>query len=109
MREIRLHRPQPGPVPEDPWTVCDVELQDLARRHAQAQAQRDDPARGGPGDQIEVVDDANPEVFFEARQHCGGVHAAQAAAVQGQDLESVSGHPEARASASSRLPPAIAR
>ena len=78
---------RPGAVPEDPRAVLGVEGRYLPGRQAQPEAQGDDPARRGPGDQIEVVGDLGPEILLQAREDRRREHPPETTTVQGQDLE----------------------
>jgi hypothetical protein len=46
-----------------------VELDDLARTHAEAEAQSGDPSGRGASDQIEVIDHVRPEIVFNSSKN----------------------------------------
>lgn len=72
---------------KDILTALCVELDDLSWGESQSEGQRDDPAGRCAHDQVEVVGDADVQVFFKMCQDCGGEQAPYAATVDGEYLE----------------------
>jgi hypothetical protein len=69
--------------------VLCVEAKDVGRSKTQAERDGDDSARRGSSDQVEVVGDSNAEVLLDRGQDGGREHAADAAAVERQDLKAL--------------------
>jgi hypothetical protein len=55
---------------------------DLGGPHPRAEAQRDDSTGRRPGDEVERVGDADPEVGFQPREHVRGEQRLGAAAAE---------------------------
>ena len=62
-----------------------VELEEFARAKPHREPNRDDPAGGGTGDQIEVAADRLRQVLLEPRQESGRKRAENPAPVDAQD------------------------
>jgi hypothetical protein len=77
---------------ENPRAQPDVKIHDLPRPQPQAQAQRDDPARRGTSDQVEMINDRRLQVLFHGGQDGSREDPAQATTIQRQNLEPVLGH-----------------
>jgi hypothetical protein len=61
-----------------------VELDDLPWRQPRAEADRDDPARGGPGDEVEMIGDPHPEVVLQPSEDGRAEHPAQSTSIEAQ-------------------------
>lgn len=75
---------------KDRWPLRGIEVADLAWRYSEPEAYCDDAAGGCAGDQIEMIDDAAPQVLLERGEHRGREGAFNAAAVDAQDSEHAS-------------------
>jgi hypothetical protein len=83
--EEPLERPRQTPAREDLVPGIEIEVEDLARAHAEPQREGDDAARRGAGDEIEMLGHRPPDLLFDRRQERGREHAFDPAAVDRQN------------------------
>src|SRR5262245_37289158 len=74
-------------VREDRGCVLEVESDALAAPQPAGEAEGDDSARRGAGDQVEMVGENDPEVLLDGGENRRGKKTTNAAPVEGQDLE----------------------